>query len=92
MSILAKDFGRTDEREKFVTLAVKDFPALPEFTAELAECFAQRGDFENAVDTMKSALQKFKNYRELEPTQFDENLANFAESRIKSWLEKINRR
>lgn len=92
MSILAKDLNRADEREKFAALAVKDFPALPEFTAELAECFAQRGDFENAVDAMKSALQKFKNYRKLEPMQFDENTADFAESRIKSWLEKINRR
>lgn len=92
LSILAKELNRADEREKFATLAVKDFPALPEFTAELAECFAQRGDFENAVDTMKKALQKFKNYRELSPMQFDENMANFAESRIKLWLEKINRR
>lgn len=92
LSILAKDLSRADEREKFATLAVKDFPAFPEFTAELAECFAQRGDFENAVDSMKEALQKFKTYRELEPMQFDENLAKFAESRIKLWLEKINRR
>ena len=88
LSILAKDLSRTDEREKFATLAVKDFPALPEFTAELAECFAQRGDFKNAVDSMKEALKKFKNYRELEPAQFDENMAKFAESRIKLWLEK----
>ena len=92
LNLLAQDLNRLDEREKFAALAVKDFPALPEFTAELAECFALRGDFENAIKTMQSALEKFKNYREFEPTQFDENLAKFAQSRIQSWYEKINRR
>ena len=89
LSILAKDLSRIDEREKFATLAVTAFPALPEFTAELAECFAMRKDFHKAIDTMKSAIQKFRNYKELEPTQFNEGMANFAESRIKLWSEKI---
>lgn len=89
LNILAKDFNRIDEREKFARLAVKDFPKLPEFTAELAECFAMREDYQNAVENMKSALQKFKNYHELEPMQFDKNMAAFAENRIKLWSEKI---
>lgn len=91
MNILAKDFSRSAEREKIAALAVKNFPALPEFTAELAECFAQKKDFQKAVETMKSAIQKFKNYKELEPTQFNEDMAKFAESRIKLWTEKFLR-
>ena len=89
LSILAKDFSRIDEREKFAALAVKDFPALPEFTAELAECFAMKKNFPQAVETMKAAIEKFKNYKELEPTQFNESMAEFAEGRIKLWTEKI---
>lgn len=92
LSILANDFKRLEERKKFAELAVKIFPAMPEFTAELAECFAMFGDFGNAIKTMQAALKKFKNYGELEPTQFDENMAKFAENRIKLWIEKLNRR
>ena len=90
LSILAKDFSRSAEREKFAALAVKDFPALPEFTAELAECFAQKKKFQKAIETMQSAIQKFRNYKGIEPTQFNEGMVNFAEKRIKLWIEKIS--
>lgn len=90
LSILAKNFSRMDEREKFASLAVQDFPAMPEFTAELAECFAQKKDFPKAIETMKSAIEKFRNYKEVEPTQFSEGMVKFAENRIKIWTEKIS--
>ena len=89
LSILSKDISRIDDREKFAELAVNAFPALPEFTAELAECFAMRKDFHRAIDTMNSAIQKFRDYQGLEPVQFNESMAKFAESRIKLWTEKI---
>ena len=90
LNILAKDFDRIAEREEFAQLAIKDFPKLPEFTAELAECFALREDYQHAIETMQAALMKFKNYHELEPTQFDRNMAIFAENRIKLWREKLS--
>ena len=90
MSLLANNKDRRTLREEIALRAVKDFPKLPEFTAELAECFAQRGDFQKAVETMKSALEKFKNYSDTEPTQFDESLAKFAEQRLNFWMEANN--
>ena len=89
LNILSKDISRIDDREKFAELAIKDFPALPEFTAELAECFAVKKDFQKAVETMKSAIEKFRNYKEIEPTVFNEDIVNFAEKRLKIWKEKI---
>lgn len=89
LSILAKDISRIDEREKFVTVAVKDFPEMPEFTAELAECFAMKKNFQKAIETMQSAIQKFRNYKKIEPTQFNENIVQFAESRINLWTKKL---
>lgn len=91
LSILAADSKRFSEREEFAELAAKDFPELPEFTAELAECHAMRGDFQKAIETMKAAIQKFRNYNSLETMHFDENLAKFAESRIDLWTKKITR-
>ena len=88
LSILAKDKTRREDREKFSALATKDFPKLPEFSAELAECFAAKGDFQKAVETMKEALEKFKNCKGVE-TNFTDATKNFAESRIEFWSKKL---
>ena len=88
LSILAKDKTRRDDREKFSDLAVKNFPKLPEFSAELAECFAAKGDFQKAVETMTEALEKFKNCNGDE-TQFNDSAKNFAEKRIEFWTELV---
>ena len=88
LSILAKDKTRRDDREKFSALAVKNFPKLPEFSAELAECFAAKGDLHKAVVEMTAALEKFQNCEGNE-TQFTDAAKNFAEGRIKFWTELI---
>ena len=77
---------RTTRRE-VASRAVKDFPNLPEFSAELAECFALRGDFYKAVENMTAAVEKFKNYNDTEPTHFTEAMLNFAEQRINIWTK-----
>ena len=90
LSILAHNKKRIADREKLASKAVEDFPNLPEFSAELAECFAYRDDFQKAVETMSQALKKFQNCLDKKiPTQFDEGAKNFAESRIKFWIELI---
>lgn len=88
LSILAQDKTRLEDRKKIAELAVKDFPKLPEFSAELAECFAAKGDFKKAVETMKEALEKFKNCKGDE-TQFSKAEKNFAEGRIEFWIKKL---
>ena len=87
LSLYAQEKKYREEREEIAARAVKDFPKMPEFTAELAECFATRGDFQQAIETMASALDKFKNYSDAEPTQFSESAAKFAERRMELWTK-----
>ena len=67
LNILAKDTSRLADRKKFAALAAENFSDLPEFHAELAECFAAEGNYKNAIETMTKALEKFKNYKGVEP-------------------------
>lgn len=85
--MLSQESNLRNHRAKFARLAVKDFPNMPEFLAEFAECFALSGEFFKAAKTMATALEKFQNYNEPEPTQFNEGLAKFAERRIERWTE-----
>ena len=89
LEILANAPERLNERTDFAEKAVAAFPKLPEFTAELAECYAAQEDFQKAVTTMQAALTKFKNYKDLEPSIFTAENAAFAEGRIKIWQKKI---
>lgn len=85
LKILAGAPERLGERESFAKLAVEKFPALPEFSAELAECYAARENFRDAVAEMSAALTKFKSYRGIEPTNFSAETAAFVTRRIKIW-------
>ena len=86
INILSKeDVMRLDERLEEATRAVRDFPTMPEFRAELAECLAAKGEYARALVEMKSALKNFGSYRGLEPTMFDQSMADFAVERIEQW-------
>lgn len=86
INILSKeDTARLDERLEEATLAVRDFPAMPEFRAELAECLAASGDYAKAIAAMRSAIKHFNGYHGLEPTMFDQSMADFAAERIEQW-------
>lgn len=90
LNILGKaDTSRFDERVLAARRAVEDFPMMPEFRAELAECLAADGRYEDAIREMKSALRNFASYRGLEPTQFDRSMVNLAEARIRKWSNII---
>ncbi|MBO4401683.1 MAG: glycosyltransferase family 2 protein [Selenomonadaceae bacterium] len=90
LDVLSNFPDRLSDRETFAKIAVKKFPALPEFSAELAECYAARENFRDAVAEMTAALAKFKNYRGLEPTTFSAETAAFAARRIKIWKATTN--
>ena len=90
LSLLAKNADRFSERKKYVERAAKDFPELPEFLAELAECYAKEENFSAAAETMKTALEKFNGYDELEPTMFTIKMAEMAKARLKEWQQKLN--
>ncbi len=85
LKILSNESERLNERERFAIKAVKAFPDLPEFTAELAECYAAQKNFKKAVETMTQAIKKFQNYKGLEPTTFNAEIINFIENRVKIW-------
>ena len=85
LKILSEESERLNERERFAIKAVKAFPDLPEFTAELAECYAAQKNFKKAVENMTQAIKKFQNYKGLEPTTFNAEIINFIENRVKIW-------
>lgn len=83
------DVSRLDERLSEAERAVEDFPSMPEFRAELAECLAASGDYARAVREMKQALRHYENYKGMEPTTFDRSMANVADDRIEQWNKLI---
>ena len=81
--------GRAEERHQLARKAVKDFPELPEFWAELAVCQADVHDYEAAVASMQKALQCDKEYpaMSLEPREFDESMRRIAWDKLTEWSE-----
>ncbi len=91
LTISAGNNTPVEERKQFVERAIKDFPDMPEFTAELAECFAQQGNLDEAVETLKTALEKYKNYKGKIPTMFNDRLVAIAEKRMKNWEDEMRK-
>ena len=91
LEILAGDKARFDERVKAAEQAVRDFPELPEFHAELALCRAARGDYKAAVDEMQEALSISGKDTGLEPVQFDADMALQASHQLEEWKKKIEK-
>ncbi len=89
LKILSEIPERLSDRERFALKAVKAFPNLPEFTAELAECYAAQKNFKKAVETMTQAVKKFQNYKGVEPTTFNAEIIKFIENRIKIWAAEF---
>ncbi len=89
LDILSKDTARFEERKSFAMQAAEDFPDLPDFLAELAECYAAQKNFEAAIILMTGALENFANYDGIEPSIFDEQRANIARQHIKIWTKNF---
>lgn len=82
--------GKGERHRRILEKAVKDFPELPEFHAELAESLAGAGEYERAVREAEGGLCSYRNYHSIEPMQFDEQMANILESRCALWKDKIS--
>lgn len=63
--------GSIDERVALMEKAVADFPELPEFHAELGNCYGQNGYIKKAVSELKLAVELFKSYNGIEPCLLD---------------------
>ncbi len=91
IEILEKDPARFEECFEISKLAVARYPKVPEFSAQLAECFAQRGEYPKAAEEMKRALAKAKNYKdEFENSNFDANKIKLAQELIDKWSLPIS--
>ena len=69
------------ERLRVAELAVKDFPELPEFHAELAESLAAGWQYAEAAKEMQKALDLGEKYKGLEPTLFNRKIAAQCQKR-----------
>ncbi|SFB13670.1 glycosyltransferase family 2 protein [Selenomonas ruminantium] len=74
-----------EERYQLCCLAVKNFPELPEFHAELAECLAGKENFSAAIMEMNKAFSLYHNYQGIEPMLMDEEMIKMAKMRKKQW-------
>ena len=88
---LARHPAAFDERREVARRATEDFPELPEFHAEYAECLAYLFDYEGAVREAGAALRAFAAYHGIEPLQFDAAMGAAVEKRRGLW-EKIQER
>ena len=87
---LEKNPSRFEECFEISKLAVARYPLVPEFSAKLADCFARKGNYREAVAEMNRALEKFKNYGEqFESTNFDADKVKAAQNLIDEWQKKI---
>lgn len=94
LEILSKEPTAFAERRKIAVQAVKDFPELPEFHAELAECLAFIGQYDTAVREMQAALSLVGSDMGLEPAQFMADMVPMGQQRTAFWrrAEKCQRR
>jgi len=91
IEILEKDPARADEFFEVAKLAVERYPRVPEFSAQLADCLAKRGDYREAAEEMQRAIDKAKNYGEqFEATNFDADKIKIAQKLIEKWSLTIS--
>ncbi len=85
--ILANHPERYQERRKATAMAVKEFPEIPEFHAEYAECLALGFDYRAAVRESKTALDLFASGVGcgMEPSMFTQETADFVRGRMEMW-------
>ena len=65
--------------------AVRDFPEIPEFHAQLAECLATKGEYLSAACEMENAINTYNNYSGIEPMLMDKNMVKQAEVCLTKW-------
>lgn len=92
LRILANRPEAYHERRKAANLAVRDFPELPEFHAEYAECLSLGGDYRGAVREGNKALALAKTGAGtgMEPSRFDEAAKTILAERLERWIHLLH--
>lgn len=89
LQLLAAAAGRRQERFEACQAAVRDFPEIPEFRADYAECLASDGNYGEASVQMEQVLKSFREYEGIEPMLFNEQMADQAQNRLLQWQKKV---
>lgn len=77
--------GDKMERLNIAARAAGDFPSVPDFRAELAECYAAVYRYSEAVAAAEQAIALAKDYHGLEPMMLEADSLKLLESRIRNW-------
>ncbi len=88
---LAQEKGAGKERLRVSERATEDFPEVPDFHAELAQCLADDLQYEKAVREAETALSSVKDYCWIEPMELDEEALRLLAHRKEVW-ERIQER
>lgn len=78
---LAENKRDYEERQRIARMAVRDFPELPEFHAELAESLAAGWQYEEATTQMQKACETGEMKPGLEPSLFNDGMAETCRQR-----------
>lgn len=89
LRLFAKCPEEADRRLQAAEWAVRDFPEIPEFHAEYAECLAQHGKFREALEELEKAEEAFGNPSVLEPVLFPEEMRPMLAKRREYLLSKL---
>lgn len=82
---------RYPRRREIARKASEDFPDLPDFHAELAECLAYELDFVGAIAAAEKALTLFQGYQGMEPSFFTVEAEHELQHRRQVWESVIQR-
>lgn len=91
LRILAKRPDMYRERRRAAMMAARDFPELPEFHGEYAECLGYGLDYRGALRECRKALAVYSKGTQngFEPTTFDEDTAQLIGERAKLWARLL---
>ncbi len=89
LRILGKRPEAYRQRRRAAEIAVRDFPELPEFHAEYAECLGYGMEYREAAAEDEKALSLYAggSVRGLEPTTFNGETAKLIEERRAYWMD-----
>ena len=76
-----------EKRREIAVSAVTNFPEMPEFHAELAECMAADYIYTDAVKEAEKAEKLFHAYDGIEPMQFTEEMLITLKNRVEDWRD-----
>ena len=80
-----------EKRFELAEISARQFPELPDFHAEYAECLFLQGRFQEAHDELKLALDLWRDYDDVEPCCLSEHSRPIMEQRVQLFDQMAER-